>query len=451
MPAQGYPTPPLVGGNSVRNPILEGYVFQSGIHKPEHSSILTYKYPQYYLTSLMDRIGASEPTAQSTFSWSVLDRTRESGTASSVTGVPGTSATFEITEFDYSATDLGGLVVGDVIRTESGAILRVTATAVSTVLSNKQKVTVAKPDGASIAATELASAMVFGHAFNAFGEGSEAPNGRLFLPTEDFNVTTILRRSVQITGSEFTNRTMIGDGGAWYWVVEELTRKEFARDREALILTGIKYTTGVKVSRGILDWTVSEGVNSGFAAGTGVVEEDILEHIRKLRVEGGSAEYLVLCGSKLYKSVQKAMKDYFVGGGVNLGSFDSNSVGLNVRKYDFMGISANFVLYEMFEDKKIFPFAGTNTALKADFSWFSLWLDLGTESAGQKLIKLKYKALGGESRKFIQTVERGMMNPNGANDGFVSSGFDGFKVHMLSEIGIEVRNANRFGILRATS
>lgn len=33
MPAQGTPTPPLVGGNSVRSTILEGYVFQSGIHR----------------------------------------------------------------------------------------------------------------------------------------------------------------------------------------------------------------------------------------------------------------------------------------------------------------------------------------------------------------------------------------------------------------------------------
>lgn len=46
MPAYGNPTPPLVGGNSVRQPILEGYVFQSGIHDPEFSKILTYKYPQ---------------------------------------------------------------------------------------------------------------------------------------------------------------------------------------------------------------------------------------------------------------------------------------------------------------------------------------------------------------------------------------------------------------------
>lgn len=46
MPANGYPTPPLVGGTSARSTILENYVFQSGIHDPEHSKILTYKYPQ---------------------------------------------------------------------------------------------------------------------------------------------------------------------------------------------------------------------------------------------------------------------------------------------------------------------------------------------------------------------------------------------------------------------
>ena len=45
MPALGNPTPPLVGGNAVQS-LLQGYVFQSGIHEPEHSSLLTYKYPQ---------------------------------------------------------------------------------------------------------------------------------------------------------------------------------------------------------------------------------------------------------------------------------------------------------------------------------------------------------------------------------------------------------------------
>lgn len=453
MPALGNPTPPLVGGTSVREPILQGYVFQSGIHDPEHSSILTFKYPQYYLTSFMDRIGASEATAQDLFSWNVMDRTRDAGTASTVTGVPGTSATFEITEFDYTAGNLGGLVVGDVIQTEGGGVLRVTVVEVSSVLTNKQKVTVVRHDGGTIAATELANAMVFGHVFNAFAEGSEAPNGRLFLPTEDYNVTTILRRSVKITGSEFTNRTRIGNGEAWYWTVEDIMRNEHARDRELLIMFGKLNASGVKMTRGVLDYITSLGIVSTYASAAGPAEVDIMEHIRKLRVEGGSAEYLVLCGSKFYKNIQIAFRDYFVGGGISFGSFGSNEVGLDVRKYDFMGVKANFVLYELFEDKKALPYNGTPSATKIDYSDFSVWLDLGTDNSGNKLLKLKYKEHGGYSRKFIQTLEVGMMNPNsqGGEGGLVASGFDGFKVHLLSEIGIEFRLPNRSGIMRANS
>lgn len=452
MPAQGNPTPPLVGGVSVREPILQGYVFQSGIHDPEHSSILTYKYPQYYLTSMMDRIGANEPVAQDVFSWNVLDRTRESGTASSVTDLGSAlSFSFEVTEFDYTSTDLGGLIVGDVIQTEGGGILRVTAVAVSSVLTDKQKVTVVRHDGGAISGSELANSMVFGHVFNTFGEGSEAPNGRVFLPTEDYNVTSILRRSVKITGSEFTNRTYLGNGEAWYWTVEDIMRKEFARDRELLILFGKLNSTGVKMTRGIIDYTNSLGIVSTYSSGTGVSELDIMEHIRKLRVEGGSAEYLVLCGSKFYKNVQIAFRDYFIGGGISFGKFGSNDVGLDVRRYDFMGVKANFVLYELFEDKKALPYNGTPSATKIDYSDFSLWLDLGTDSGGNKLLKLKYKAHGGQSRKFIQTLEVGMMNPNGQGSGVVASGFDGFKVHLLSEIGIEFRLPNRSGIMKANS
>jgi hypothetical protein len=453
MPAQGNPTPPLVGGNSVRNPILTSYVFQSGIHKPEHSSILTYKYPQYYLTSLMDRLGSSEAVAQPVWTWSILDRTRDAGTASSVTGVPGTSATFEVTEFDFTATNLGGLIVGDVIRTEGGGLLRVTVVAVSTVLSAKQKVTVVRYDGGTIAATELADTFTFGHVFNAFGEASDAPNGRLWLPTEDYNVTTILRRSFNISGSEFTNRTYLGDGGAWYWTVEDIHRKEFARDRELLMLFGALNATGVKVSRGILDWVTAQGVISTYASAIGPAESDLFEHMRRLRVEGGSAEYLVLCGSKFYSKIQQAFRDYYIGGSISFGSFGSNEIGLDVRRYDFMGIKANFVLYELFDDRKALPYAGTPSATKIDFSDFSLWLDLGTDSGGQKLIKMRYKEHGGISRKFIQKLEVGMMNPSSSDSegGLVASGFDGFRIHMLSEIGIEVHLANRMGIMRSNS
>jgi len=45
------------------------------------------------------------------------------------------------------------------------------------------------------------------------------------------------------------------------------------------------------------------------------------------------------------------------------------------------------------------------------------------------------------------------MNPTSTDmeGGTVASGFDGFRIHMLSEIGIEVRLANRMGIMRSNS
>lgn len=448
---QGNPTPPLVGGNSVREPILQGYVFQSGIHKPEHSNILTYKYPQYYVTALLDRLGASEGIAQDTWSWNILDRTRESGTVSSVAGNTTATATFEITEFDYDGANLGYLVVGDVIRIETGALARVTAVGAGTILTTKQKVTVVKTDGTAWTAAELADTMKFGHAFNAFAEGSEAPEGRLFLPVEDYNVLTTLRRSFKITGSEFTNRTYIGDGSAWYWEVEDIHLKEFARDREALILLGKKNDSGVKVSRGILDWVTSEGILNTYASATGVSEADIQGHIQDLMIEGGSSELLVLCGSTFLSSVQTALKEYAINGSMSYGAFGNNTVGLDFQSYKFLGKTIHFAYYELFEDTAILPYDGTPSATKINFSDFSLWLDMGSTSNGKKLIKLKYKEHDGQSRKFIHAVEKGMMSPEGENGGFVASGFDGFKVHYLSEIGVEVNLANRMGILRANS
>jgi hypothetical protein len=124
MPLVGNPTGPLDSGTNVRD-VLQGYVFQSGIHKPEHSSLLTYKFPQYYLTSLLDRMGAEESVAQDVWSWNVMDRTRRGSTVEAIdTVLPAASVVMD-TDFDFTLAANGKegyLVVGDLIRVESGAI-----------------------------------------------------------------------------------------------------------------------------------------------------------------------------------------------------------------------------------------------------------------------------------------------------------------------------------------
>lgn len=454
MPFGGYPSGALTSGTTVRNPILSEHVFASGLHKPEHSKFLTFKYPQYYMTALLDKLDAGEPVAQTNFSWSVMDRTRKNGTISSLTATGSSTITFEVTEYDFvAASNLGYVIPGDVLRFQSGALGRVTTVVVSTVLSAKAKVTVEKVDGTNWSAPDLADTQKFGRVFNAFAEGTAGPVGRLYLPAEDSNNTTILKAGVSVTGSELTNMTWLGDGRAFYWTVEDIMLKEFARDRELLVMFGDRSGSAstVKVTRGILDWVLSEGVTNTYASAAGVSENDIQDHLRDLLVEGGSSEYLVLCGATFYQKAQRALRDYQIHNSTNYGQIGQKMAGLAFKGYEFMGKKAYFVHYEVFNDTAILPFTGTPSASFINFDEFSLWLDLGRDDSGRRLINLKYKQLGNINRKYIYKIVKGMIDFEGSTDGFASNTNDSIEVSVLSEIGVEFRNANRCGILRANS
>ena len=451
MPVNGTPTPPLVGGNSVREPILQSYVFQSGIHAPEVSSILTYKFPQYYLTSLLDRLNAEETIEQDVWSWFVMDRTR-SGSAVNGAVVTGggtgvTTATIE-TGYAWTATNGGYLIVGDTIRLESGQIARVTATRQGTVVNTVQQVDLVSQSGANWAVA-IATGDTFGHLASAFGEASSAPDGRLYLPTEEYNCIQRIRRSFSISGSEFTNKTYINGGEAWYFEKEDIEMKELARDKEAAIMFGVRNTAEPKSTKGLWEFAIDDGINNGFAAATGVTETDIQDHMKDLLIQNVSNDIYALTGAQFFADAQRALRDYQV----EDGKLGPKMAGLDFQSYKFMGKTVHFAYYEMFDDPEVLPApqGGAATASKVDFSNASLWLDMGAENNGKSLITLKYKSNGGNNRKFIHAYEVGMMNPNGENGGLVSSGDDSFKIHYMIECGLEVRLPNRLGILRATS
>jgi hypothetical protein len=450
----GTPTGDLVGGVAARSVILQDYVFQSGISEPEVENILSYKYPQYYLTALLDRIGESGTIAQDVFSWFTMDRTRKSGTVSSLSALT-SEATFEVTEFDYGSGALGYAVDGDVFRTETGYNLRVKSSVVSTVLSAKQKITVTALDGVTtITSAMIADTMKIGHVFNSFEEASSAPTGRTYLPNENYNYTTILRRSFKISGSEFTNKTYVNGGKAWYFEQEAIEMKEMARDKEGVVMFGT-LTAGAaqnrKTTRGVWDFVETDGQDGTFVGATGVSETNIQDFVKLLLVEGSSSKILCLCGAQFLTDVQVAMKDYFVNGAINYGGFGGNEVGIDVQSYRFLGKTIDFVHYALFNDTAMVPYAGTASATKVDFDNTGLFLDMGVDDNGKALISLKYKEHGGQSRKFIHGYETGMMSPSGSNGGHVSNGDDAFSIHMICEVTVKVSFANRMGILRATS
>jgi len=454
MPVNGNPTPPLVDGTRAvgSDGILSGYVFQSGILKPEHSNVLSYKYPQYYLTALLERLGAYEPVNRDVFSWNIQDRTRIGGTVTNLSGGTTATATFEVPEYVWDANNKGYLIVGDTIRLESGEIGRVVASRQGTTDTDAQQVDVVRVAGGNWSVALIADTFRFGHIASLFGEGSFGPEGRLYLPEEEDNRLSTLRRSIKITGDALTDRTWLGDGSAWYWTQEDIEMKEFARDRELAIMFGQRSDSAVLSSKGIWQYVLDSGIQNEFSSAQGVSEEDIQNHIKQLMIENASNEMTAICGADMMTDIQRALKDYHVAGGVSYGSFGNNTVGLDVETYKFLGKTIHFAYYELFDDPEVLPAPSTGPSSdKVSFSNASLWLDLGTDNSGKKLLSMKYKELDGIQRKFVHKTIPGMHSPSGQDGGMAANSFDGFEIQLLSQIGIEFRLPNRSGILKATS
>jgi hypothetical protein len=466
--AIGVPHVALTSGVQKRDSILESYVFGAGIHEPEISNILSYKYPQYYLTALLDRIdGGSEAISQNVWSWFEMDRTRKWGTISNLNlgngGVGASSTcTMEIAEFVENTTVGDGYaLVGDVFRASTGASFRVVSVQGGQTDVDAQELTVRPVDGVALtndsaAGTGVANTNTIGHVFNAQAEASDPVYGRLYLPEEKFNFTTILRRDFKVSGTEATNRTYIGDGGAWFFEIENIEMKEFARDKEGLVMFGEKYSDGttsglVKSGTGLWEQALANGVNTTFAAATGVTETDIQDTLKDLLVEGGSDKKLGLCGSQIYTDALRALRDYHVAGSINYGGFGGNEVGLDVSSYRLGGMTLDIVHYALFDDVAMTPHRATASAAETDFRNAMIILDMGADDKGKKLISLKYKELNGSSRKFIHGVVNGLVSPDGNNGGNVANGGDYFSIHYLCEMGLECRLPNRMGIIRATS
>lgn len=441
IPAIQTPTSAFTGPYaSVRNPILQGYVFNAQLEKPEVSSFVTEKFKnKYKMTTLLNRLGAFKPVANGVYSWFIQDRQRLSATLGTVSGLPATSFQTTLTDIDADSSNLGYFLVNDLVRTESGAILRISS--VDAPSGGDQQVTFVKVGGGTIAAADAATGEKIGHISNAFEEGSTGPNGRLFLPSEEYNYTQIFRRGCKVTGDALTQKTYVGDGGSWYWKNEDYMFDEFQYDQELSLMFGVRAIDSAsnrRTSKGIWDRIVtnSEGQVQNFASGVGIAESDLQAIITKLNRQAGSDNLLVLAGSEAITDIQIALKNYFLAGAVDYGAFGGNTVGLDASTYKFAGKTLSIMHYPLFDDDKALPFVSTPTSSKVNFRHAAVILDMGDTDNGESLISCQYRELAGEQRKFIHKVIPGMHGGGSAdNGGVASNSFDGFEVQVEAEVG----------------
>lgn len=439
-----FPITGIKSADGLSGGILQDNVYASGINDVEHSNLLSYKYPQYFVTAMLERIGRYKGIATDTFSWNEMDRSRKSAIVTAE-GADATVSKVLTLDTPYtSASQPGYFIPTDVIRLPNGINAIVTAIGNSTTF---QTITVTKTDGTVWAIGDVAVNDAIGHAYNLQDEYSDSPKGRIFLPEERYNSLAIMRRSTNVSGSALTNKTRLGDGKSWYYTNEDITSRELASDREIFVLTGQATAAGLpKSGDGILKLVENFGTNT-FYSGV-VTEAKLQEHIIKMVLESDSNEMVALCGINFLAQATQAMSPYHINGGISYGSFSGkNTFGLGMKSYEFLGKIIHFVHYQLFDDKTVFPFSGQGNSSVRNYSHAALFLDMGKDSKGVDLISLKYKEHDGIQRKLTHDYIYGIATGKGQ----ASNGKDGMQCEWLSEIGVELRLLKRHGIMRNTA
>lgn len=395
---------------------------------------------------MLDKIGPAKPVYAPAFSWSILDRTRASATITSgdFTGASGTLTLDTVAD----TINLGYFLVDDVLRTETGVMIKVTATGNA---GGFQTITVSRLDGTAVAAADFANGEQIGHAYNAFDEGSSGPNGRLFLPVEDYNYTTIFRRSVKVSRSAASSKSFLTVDGKeyWYFTNEKKMFEEFFADQERSLMFGTRTSVGnKKTAGGIWDKVVTQTLGQivNYTTATGIAESDFFTMIPALIRQGCSKNLMLFAGSEAASDIQQALKYYTLNGAVDFGSFGSNDVGIDIPTYNFMGVKIMLMHYPMFDDVKTLPYAGTSSATKINFKQAALIVDMG--EGDEPNIQKRYRDGGEGSGLIIKKLIPGMV---GGDSGTASNSFDGWESHVLSELGWFVNNPHRFGAFVPTA
>jgi uncharacterized protein YkvS len=429
-------------GSKLGNPSVQtAYVF-ADLQKPDISEMLTYRFPQYTLTTLLDRLGrnAGVRAGDDTFSWFEKGRFRKSyavGAGSS--GL--TSATATVKLLSTTVAD-ANLLVGDVLRFENDQFGFIT-----TIAQNSADVdlTVSSADGDF----DLGAGDAFGHLYNAQTEFSDSPSGRVWQEEQVTEKLAIMRRSVICSTTEAGNIKWIDGGRSYYFRNEMETLKEFQFDKEMYILTGKSFgtlsTTGRQSGNGIIPRVLVDGVVGNYSSA--IVETDIQAQVENMILNSPAREYTVLCGIQAFGDIQKALAPYVMDGGMNYGSLGTigNKVGLNIQQYQYMGVTLNLQQYLPFSDTTIFP-KPVNGGI--DYGKVALFVNMGSDSEGTPLISLKHKEDGfGNSLAFRRTVQSGISTPEGNASVNRSNGKDGFTVDLYASIGVELRAVNNHGIL----
>jgi hypothetical protein len=445
MITPGINTPTSTSGQTTqaRSQVLANHIYNAGLEVPSILKDLIVKFPNYWLSELLESIpNVSEDINSDNFTWEILDRTRKGATITAIAN--GTTATATLT-LDITADggdDLGYYLVGDEIRVaNSGENGRVT---VSSNAGGFQTIQVVRFGGGNWSTSLINTNHKIGHIGTGFARGSSASGGyRTYLPTYDYNVTTIHRRGMKIERGVMDQKTYVDDQlGYWYFKQEDIEQKEFYRDFQAKLLFGKRFQsrTGVQQNRGLMESAENSGNLVGFSSSVGVQESDWMQLIESLITQQGSEDLVVLMGHTIFVNNQAALADRYRS--IPNSEKPAQLAGLNFDSYRLGNKNLHFKYFDMFSDTAIVPSVTPSSTAK-DFRNVALVLDLGMATPSQRNIQIKYRS----GAKFIQKLIPGMVGSGPE----ASNAYDGVGGELLCEFTNATLLNNRLGLVYATS
>jgi hypothetical protein len=353
----------------------------------------------------------------------------------------GTAAVVADTDIADGTDDSGYYLVGDYIRVaNTGVNYKITAVSAN---GGLQRITLALPNGGNIVTADV-NGYKIGHIATTFAEGSSGSGGyRSYLPTADYNVTTIMRRGFKVTRDAMEQKTWIDDK-SWQFRNEDFEQKEFMRDVEALTVFGKRYNSGsisgTNQSRGIMEYAEGSGQSVTFSSVTGVQESDWQTLLKGLYNQNGSNDLVALCGRTILFDTQNALADRYRS--IPNSEKPAELAGLNFQSYEIAGKRVHFAYYELFSDTAIVPSVTAASSAK-DFENLALVLDFQNIPGVGRNVEVKYR----NNSKMIQKMIPGMAGPGLE----ASNAFDGVQGELLTELMPVVYQPNKLGLIYANS
>jgi len=424
---------------------LSNHFFSATINMPDIDGFVTERYPHAHtFYTLLDRIGRKKKATNDLIEWIEKGRNRVKAAISAITATG--SATITATTDTTTAAPYH--IVNDVVWVTSDVKARITVIADN---GGFQDLTLQKLDGTNWTAGNIGTTHTITHLYNLQAECAIAPVSRIFGGEKKTNKFSKLWRTLRVSANDFSNMAWTEYNGKPYWYFEnelELMR-EMALDKELLITFGEETSTSfptVSGGGGVFPFVEAGGVVGTYTAP--VLESDTREHIRRLKIHSPASEFIVLCGTKHFADAEIGLRDYHVGGGVSYGLFSKAELpmGLKLSQYQSQNTLLNYVNYYPFDDPTLFPVVTGNR----DYSESAYFLNLGSDSRGTPLYRLRYKmGATGEDYSYLVRIRPGIISPNPSETGNIAvDNTDCFDIYHYAYCTIEYRAANQHGLMK---